>query len=56
VEVADTESEPTYQELFRWLKGRGPKGPKLIVSDHEDLKAAISRYFEGASHQRCQVH
>ncbi len=57
VEVADTESEATYQELFRSLKGRGLKGVELVVSDdHGGLKAAVSRHFQGASHQRCQVH
>jgi transposase-like protein len=30
---------------------------KLVVSDeHEGLKAAIARHFQGASHQRGQVH
>jgi transposase-like protein len=57
VEVVDTESEATYHKLFRSLKGRGLKGVELVVSDdHEGLKAAISRHFQGASHQRCQVH
>ncbi|HEX5912288.1 MAG TPA: IS256 family transposase, partial [Rubrobacter sp.] len=57
VEVADTESEATYQELFRSLKSRGLKGVKLVVSDdHEGLKSAVCRHFQGASHQRCQVH
>ena len=57
VEVADTESEATYQELFRSLKRRGLSGVELVVSDdHQGLKAAISRHFQGASHQRCQVH
>jgi putative transposase len=57
VEVADTESEATYQDLFRSLKARGLSGVELVVSDgHEGLKAAISRHFQGASWQRCQVH
>ena len=57
VEVADTESEATYQELFRSLKGRGLRGVELVVSDeHAGLKAAAERHFQGASHQRCQVH
>jgi len=57
VEVSGTESEATYQELFRSLKRRGLKGVELVVSDdHEGLKAAISRHFQGASWQRCQVH
>jgi putative transposase len=57
VGVADTESEATYQELFRSLKSRGLKGVELVVSDnHEGIKAAVCRHFQGASHQRCQVH
>ena len=57
VEVADTESEATYQEMFRSLKGRGLSGVELVVSDdHGGLKAAIARHFQGASYQRCQVH
>ena len=57
VEVADTESESTYHELFRSLKRRGLSGVELVVSDdHEGLKTAIARHFQGASWQRCQVH
>jgi putative transposase len=57
VEVSDTESEATYQELFRSLKARGLRGVELVVSDgHEGLKAAVLRHFQGASWQRCQVH
>ena len=57
VEVADTESEATYQELFRSLKSRGLSGVKLVVSDdHKGLKAAIDRHFQGVCWQRCQVH
>jgi putative transposase len=57
VEVSDTESEASYQELFRSLKARGLRGVELVVSDdHEGLKAAVARHFQGASWQRCQVH
>ena len=57
VVVADTESEATYRELFRSLKVRGLRGVELVVSDdHEGLKSAIARHFQGAAHQRCQVH
>lgn len=57
VDVADTESEATYQELLRHLKARGLRGVELVVSDdHQGLKAAIARHFQGASWQRCQVH
>jgi putative transposase len=53
VEVADTESEATYQEIFRSLKSRGLSGVELVVSDeHEGLKAVVARHFQGASHQR----
>jgi putative transposase len=49
VEVADTETEATYQELFRSLKTRGLRGVQLVISDdHEGLKSAISRHFQGA--------
>ena len=57
VEVADVESEASYQELFRALKERGLKGVELVTSDeHKGLKNAIERHFRGASHQRCQFH
>ncbi|HEX2739980.1 MAG TPA: IS256 family transposase [Rubrobacter sp.] len=57
LEVADTESEATYHELFRSLKARGLRGVELVVSDdHEGLKSAVERHFQGASWQRCQVH
>lgn len=57
LEVADTESEATYNELFRSLKARGLRGVELVVSDdHRGLRAAGERHFQGASWQRCQVH
>jgi putative transposase len=57
VAVADTESEATYQELFRSLKARRLSGVRLVISDdHAGLRQAISRHFQGAGWQRCQVH
>lgn len=57
VDVAATESEATYQELFRSLKARGLSGVELVTSDdHQGLTHAIERHFQGASWQRCQVH
>ena len=57
VDVADTESEATYQALFRDLQARGLSGVRLVTSDdHTGLTAAIARHFQGASWQRCQVH
>ena len=32
VEIADTESEATYQEMFRSLKARGLSGVELVIS------------------------
>src|SRR5690625_1530392 len=57
VDVADTESEATYDEVFRSLKERGLRGVQLVTSDdHQGLKKAVRRHFQGASWQRCQVH
>jgi putative transposase len=57
VAVADTESAATYHRLFGDLRARGLNGVRLVTSDdHKGLKAAIDRYFQGASWQRCQVH
>ena len=57
VAEADTESEATYHDLFARLKERGVRGVELVTSDnHQGLKAAIDRHFQGASWQRCQVH
>jgi transposase-like protein len=57
VEVADTESEATYEGLFRGLKDRGLTGVRLVTSDdHRGLVNAIQKHFQGAGWQRCQVH
>ena len=57
VEIADTESEATWSDLFRRLKSRGIKGVLMVTSDdHEGIKKATSRYFQGASWHRCQCH
>lgn len=57
VEVADTESDASYQARFRSLKERGLHGVELVTSDdHRGLRSAIARHFQGASWQRCQVH
>ena len=55
--VADTESEATYTELFTRLKDRGLHGVRMVISDaHLGLRNAISRFFDGASWQRCRFH
>lgn len=57
VRIGDTESFATWDETFRWLKGRGLKGVMFVVSDdHGGLTGAAARHFQGASWQRCQVH
>ena len=57
VRIGDTESFSTWEETFRWLKGRGLKGVMFVISDqHGGLVEAAARHFQGASWQRCQVH
>ncbi len=47
VDVADTESAATYQELFRDFKARSLSGVQVVTSDaHKGLKAAIDRHFQ----------
>jgi transposase-like protein len=41
VEVADTESEATYQELFRSLKARGLWGVELVISDDHEMASKL---------------
>jgi putative transposase len=54
---ADLESEATWSGVFRELKERGLAGVNYVVSDdHEGLKNAIARHFQGVIWQRCQVH
>lgn len=57
VRMGDTESFSTWEETFRWLKGRGLKGVMFVISDqHSGLVEAADKHFQGASWQRCQVH
>ena len=57
VKIGDTESFATWEETFRWLKGRGLSGVAFVVSDeHGGLTQALAKHFQGASWQRCQVH
>ena len=57
VDVANTETRESWERVFRSLKRRGLRGVKLITSDdHEGLRQAVERYFQGATWQRCQFH
>lgn len=56
-DIANTESEASWKDIFRKLLDRGLDGVELVVSDsHEGLKRAVAVCFQGASWQRCQVH
>ena len=55
--VADSESESSWETLFKALKARGLKGIDLVVSDqHSGLVKALKKQFQGAVWQRCQTH
>jgi transposase-like protein len=55
--LGDSESETTWGEVFQDLKARGLSGVVYVVSDdHEGLRRAVARHFQGAVWQRCQVH
>lgn len=57
VEIADTENATTWSDLFKDLKRRGLKGVLMVTSDdHEGIKAAVNRYFQGCCWSRCQFH
>ena len=56
-QVANTETESSWGELFESLKERGLKDVHLITSDnHRGLVNAARRHFQGATWQRCQTH
>jgi transposase-like protein len=57
VQLGDSESVGSWSTFFAWLKRRGLSGVDLVVSDaHTRLVAAVQRYFQGCSWQRCQTH
>jgi len=57
VEIANTETKQAWERVFKNLNRRGLKGVRLIASDdHQGLRGAIERYFQGAAWQRCQFH
>jgi putative transposase len=55
--VADSESEASWSEVFSDLSRRGLRGVRYLVSDdHQGMRRAIDRHFQGVVWQRCQVH
>ncbi len=57
VELANSESEQSWSEVFKRLKERGLRGVELVISDeHSGMLKAIRRHFQGVAWQHCQVH
>jgi transposase-like protein len=55
--VADSESEESWDNIFKSLKYRGLKTVDLIVSDnHSGLVNAVRKNFQNTPWQRCQTH
>jgi transposase-like protein len=55
--LGDSESEQSWMDFFRRLKGRGLSCVDLVVSDNRGgLAAAIRILFQGVTWQRCQTH
>ena len=56
-QLANSESESSWGELFSSLKDRGLNNVDLVTSDdHKGLVNAVRRHFQGTSWQRCQTH
>ena len=55
--VADAESAVNWGEVLSHLSRRGLRGVRYVVSDdHQGMRRAIDRHFQGVLWQRCQVH
>ena len=55
--LADSESEASWDSLFKSLKYRGLQTVDLIVSDdHTGLVKSVQKNFQGTTWQRCQTH
>ena len=57
LDVRDSEDETFWRGFLTTLKQCGLTRVRLVISDqHSRLVKALKRSFQGASHQRCQVH
>jgi len=57
VQIGDSENYSTWEDMFKWLKGRGLSGVYFVISDdHCGITKAVDKHFQGATWQRCQVH
>jgi putative transposase len=55
--VANSESYEAWDTCIAFLKTRGLKGVKYVVSDqNQGLRSAIAKHFQDVIWQRCQVH
>jgi transposase-like protein len=55
--IGDSENYTTWEDMFKWLKGRGLSGVYFVISDdHCGITKAVDKHFQGATWQRCQVH
>jgi transposase-like protein len=51
------EDKASWNEFFKWLKGRGLEGIKLLVGDKcLGMLEAVGEVFSEAKYQRCVVH
>jgi len=51
------EDKASWIEFFKWLKGRGLEGVKLIVGDKcHGMLEAVGEVYPDAKYQRCTVH
>ena len=57
VDIGDSENETFWSKFLGGLNNRGLTGVRLVTSDaHAGLVAAIGRWFQGSTWQRCRVH
>lgn len=55
--TANSESFDEWDTCLKGIKERGLRGVRYVVSDeNKGLRNAISKHFQGAACQRCQVH
>ena len=57
IEPMYDETEDSWREFFRKLKGRGVNRIRLCVSDaHQGIQNALKKEWKGSSWQQCKVH
>ncbi len=57
IQLGNSESYSSWDEMFKWLRSRGLKEVVFVISDnHTGLKEAAKRNFQDSTWQHCQVH